>query len=790
MIINREKAFCRLIAILVLAYGVSSAHAQSATSILLEESYSLTGRAKASIQPIAADHQSFNQAYRITINSTSSKIEDAGLQWLTTQPIVEGDYLWVTFWVRKIAPLDGSVIRGLVGFESAPSPQNRLLLTSFPCQSGVWTKYSFQIKAAANYPVGSMRLIFYFGFGPQTFEIGGVSALNQGPATTLSVAGAPVISTNPFQGYFGYLDQKVGGLITTAEVLGPGFSQAFQITTNGDSDFIYLSGLGWSNVSALSKGDLMLLTFSVRKLAPSDNQPIKAQVVFERRGGNFEKSLKINFPNDTTEWKQYQIPFKAGNDFAAGEANLLFQFGYGPQRFQIGGIKLVNYGRETAPDRLPASFYYSGRGEADAIWRREAEDRIERYRKGDLTVNVRDRRGNPLPGAAVYLQQVNHAFRFGSAVTAQLLAGDGATPAEREIYRSRVSSHFNTSVLENDLKWPFWEDWAGWNRKAILDALDWLSTHKISVRGHNLIWPNLDNMPANSRFLSPADLRARIDNHFAEILKPENTGGKCYQWDVLNEPYTSADVQGRIGGVGGVKPSDGLLGNAEMVRWFQNARRLDPQASLYLNDFDVIEAGGINAAHQDYFFAVGQWLLDQGAPLDGLGLQGHFDQITPPQTLQSIIDRFSALQLPMAITEFDVDLLDSQLQADYTRDVMTMIFSSPQFNDLLLWGFWEKAHWQPVAAMYRADWSSKPNALAFNDLVFREWWTDVDGLTDSAGRYSARGFKGEYNVTAIYRRTSHTARVTIDAKSELTVTLDVPATRDPIGRAGGRVIEP
>jgi len=775
----------RVISCLWLLSGLAAAGlAQSGSSILSDDLYSFSGDvgANATAAPITVSGRSFTQAYRVTVNGTSANSDDAALRFRTAQAVGQGDNLQITFWVRKVAPLDGNNIRGFVGFEKVDAPFTKSLLTSFPCDSDVWTKYSIPFKAASAYAAGEAQAAFHFAYGPQTFEIGGINVTNAGKTPPVNVTPTSVLPANVYGGFYRYIDSQVGGSATVVGVAGQSFSQAFQFTANGDSDYVFRSGLGWKNATEVKKGDVLLLSFWARKLEPVNSAVIRAQVVFERDSDPYDKSFSVNFPNDSDQWRFYQLPFLAHTDFGVEQAHLVFQFAYGPQKFEIGGVALGNYGQSVSPSQFKIEYYYPGRGEANAPWRAAANERINRIRKGDLTVMVRDRDGNPLPDAQVFVQQTNHAFKFGSAVTAQLLAGDGQTAADREIYRSRVSSHFTTTVLENDLKWPFWEDWKSWNRQATMDTFSWLKNQNLTLRGHNLIWPAFSNLPSDARNLTGDALRARIDQHFADILKPENAGGKCYQWDVVNEPYTNYDLQGRISGVDGVAQSNGKLGNQEIIRWFQMARNLDAEAKLFVNDYDIIAAGGADVKHQDYLFTLTKWMLDNGAPVDGVGMQGHFDRITPPALMQTIIERFSTLPVQLAVTEFDINMADEDLQAEYTRDVMTMIFSQPKFKDFLMWGFWEKSHWLPLGAMYRADWSSKPNALAYNDLLFREWWTNETGTTDVAGRFSARGFKGGYNVTAVYGRTAQTVTAVIDDGSQVTVTLDATAPRSPIRR--------
>lgn len=81
------------------------------------------------------------------------------------------------------------------------------------------------------------------------------------------------------------------------------------------------------------------------------------------------------------------------------------------------------------------------------------------------------------------------------------------------------------------------------------------------------------------------------------------------------------------------------------------------------------------------------------------------------------------------------------------RDILTITFAHPSQKGFLMWGFWDGAHWLGNAPLFREDWSLKPSGAAFIDQVFHQWWTDTTGLTNAAGNYSTRGFKGTYRIT-------------------------------------------
>jgi len=155
-------------------------------------------------------------------------------------------------------------------------------------------------------------------------------------------------------------------------------------------------------------------------------------------------------------------------------------------------------------------------------------------------------------------------------------------------------------------------------------------------------------------------------------------------------------------------------------------------------------------------------LLDHGAPLGGIGFQGHLGSLlTPPVKLLEILDKFAVFGVPLQVTEFDVDVADEQLAADFTRDLITVLFSHPAVNGFVMWGFWEGSHWKPHTAMFRRDWSPKLNGIAYMDLVCKQWRTDELLVSDAAGMAATRGFLGEYEITASHHGKTVTVRETL-----------------------------
>ncbi len=448
------------------------------------------------------------------------------------------------------------------------------------------------------------------------------------------------------------------------------------------------------------------------------------------RGGFFGPALNAAAIAGAS-WKKVQFPFALARAYEKGEAEVFFTLGMREQIVEIGGIELIDYGTDKKVADLPfTKLGYQG-DEPNAAWRNAAEARIEKIRKGDLTVIVKDKAGRPVRGAQVAVRMRKHAFLFGTAVNATALSSQRLSAENLAKYKQEIVRLFNFAVMENEMKWPQWSRVE--SRPSTLAAVDWLRESGLNVRGHNLVWPSWNNTnvkDAQDAKGDPAALAKVITDHIAETTAAFR--GRLVDWDVINETFTNHDFMD-------------ILGRHAMVDWFNAARAGDPAAKLYINDFNILE--GEDKAHQDDYAATIQYLIDERAPVDGIGLQSHFPaRVTPIDELMKRFDRFAAFGKELEITEFDIDTSDEATQRDYTRDFMTAAFSQPSVKAFLMWGFWEGAHWKPRGAMFRRDWSLKPNGEVYQDLVFKRWWTNADGKTAASGAFTTHGFLGDYEI--------------------------------------------
>ncbi len=367
----------------------------------------------------------------------------------------------------------------------------------------------------------------------------------------------------------------------------------------------------------------------------------------------------------------------------------------------------------------------------------ELDESIPKIRMGTLVVET-------LPGAEIRVEQVRHDFWFGAALASHVF-GTWGNPADAAQYKQVFLENFNAAVTENALKWHDMESRQGQVNYTTVDAmLQWTDEHEIPLRGHNIFWGIPNRVQPWLKAMDDATLRATLEARARDIGRRYK--GRFAEYDLNNEMIHANYYEERLG------PDI----TKDMASW---VRQEDPQAVLYLNDYDILTGKRLD----DYLAQIRK-LLDQDVHIGGIGVQGHLHGDSfDPAVLRSSLDRLGQFKLPIRVTEFNfpgqrskyyekrgVRLSDEEEQAKAKAivDYYRICFAHPAVEGILMWGFWEGANWIPQSSLYRRDWSPTPAALAYRDLVYRQWWTNWRGRADDKGRCEVPVFFGSHRVAA------------------------------------------
>lgn len=311
-------------------------------------------------------------------------------------------------------------------------------------------------------------------------------------------------------------------------------------------------------------------------------------------------------------------------------------------------------------------------------------------------------------------------------------------------------------IIENSMKWQGMAgEWGAGRKETARQAMAWAKEHGLVTHGHVLVWPSARFTPRPLQHLvskaNATKLAETIKEHILEATRYYDP--VVDEWQVVNELYGNQEFID-------------ILGPKALGDWFRTAHASVPDVPLYINDYGIVSANyNDQAPHPLAYEKTIEGLLAEGAPLGGIGMQSHFGSaLTPPERVYAILERFGRFGLPIQATEFDVHARDEPVQADYTRDFLTVFFSHPATRGVIFWGFWEGQHWVPHAALVRKNWEYKPNMQAYRDLVFGQWWTDATGRTGADGAYATRGFLGEYTDRVTQGGKTQTQSFTLDPK--------------------------
>ncbi|KAG9148150.1 hypothetical protein Leryth_014080 [Lithospermum erythrorhizon] len=360
-------------------------------------------------------------------------------------------------------------------------------------------------------------------------------------------------------------------------------------------------------------------------------------------------------------------------------------------------------------------------------WAINQDVNINKRRKRAVTLHVSDQYGDSLRGASIKVEQISKDFLFGSAIADTII---GNSP-----YQKWFTKRFNAAVFENELKWYATEPKPRQLNYTKADKmLQFVQSNQISTRGHNIFWEDPKYTPPWVRNLTDPELKLAVKSRIQSLL--QRYKDDFIHWDVNNEMLHFNFYEEK-------------LGSNASLEFFMVAHEIDPLATLFMNEFNVVETcNDVNSSVDGYILRMKE-LRKSGVWMDGVGLEGHFTVPNLP-LMRATIDKLATLDIPIWLTEVDIrNTLSMQAQALYLEQVLREGFSHPAVNGIMLWS---AMHVEGCYQMCLTD--NEFRNLPTGDVVdklLEEWQTGlVEGLTNERGSYSFYGFLGEYRITTRY----------------------------------------
>lgn len=312
--------------------------------------------------------------------------------------------------------------------------------------------------------------------------------------------------------------------------------------------------------------------------------------------------------------------------------------------------------------------------------------------------------------------------------------------SDEQWMKAAMFKYFNYGVSGNSFKWSgIQPQHTAPNYTNFDNAVNWTRNAGWDLRAHTLLWGGNDahsmpdwvrQLPTAAAITDTCKMRVtREMTHYKGIIK---------EYDVINEPLSGhADWLRKTVG-------DSILWNC-----FKWAHAADPEAKLYINDYNVEYNWGQAVEYRNLILKI----KEMGGPVSGVGIQAHFWDCCRPNVDELVknLNIIAEAGLPIRLTEYDwgTNLTEKQQVDDFIK-VATIAFSHPSVNGMISWGLSDNGAWRENTGYFDAKHRPK---LAADTLLYytkTKWATNLDSEINNENPLNFNAYYGDYTIEVAF----------------------------------------
>ena len=427
------------------------------------------------------------------------------------------------------------------------------------------------------------------------------------------------------------------------------------------------------------------------------------------------------------------------------------------------------------------------------FYEKTTSEGIEKHRKGDGKITLKDKNGNLLKNVKIKINQKSHEFRFGANL---FMLDELESDEKNEKYKKCFAELFNMATL------PFyWRDLEPEKGKQRYDkgspkiyrrpatdlCIEFCKEHGIEPREHALAYEQW--FPTWLKGESTEVVKRELERRYSEIA--ERYADKIPTIEVTNEMIGWWD-----------RYVTEFYNDPDYVPYcFKLAEKYFPHNELCINEATPFCWTDFCSIHCAYYSYIENAIL-KGARIDAIGLQYHifkeqysdeYFKLLDLEGLYKHMNLFAKFGKPLEVTEITIPSYsweeeDEQLQADILEHLYTLWFSHPAVKQIVYWNLvdgyahlWSQDREKIKASqgnmgpgsenyfhggLLRFDMSPKPAYFKMKELLTERWHSEETLLTDENGEACFRGFFGDYDVEIWGCTEKYTISLSKNKKSE------------------------